>query len=189
MVLVALAGCATQNSVVLLADRDGSVGKVEVATDGGKRLLAADGDRTVIRGRGNPPATIVTASADYVANTFREALAAEPPPSEKFTLLYETGKTTLTDESRAVFRQIIDAAKRRNIVSLSISGHSDGAGSAIVNERLARERAESVRAMLDQEMIRPPVISITSHGDGNPAVRAAPGTAEPRNRRVDVIIR
>lgn len=189
MVLVTLAGCATKHIVVLVADRDGSVGKAEIAAEGSKQLLSAHGDMTIVRWRLSPPSAAVEANPLYVTNVFRQALAAEPPPSEKFTLLYETGTTTFTEESRAVFQQIIDTSTRRRIVSISISGHSDRAGSAIVNDRLARERAESVRSLLEQQMIRPPVMSVTSHGGGNPTVRAAAGIAEPRNRRVDVIIR
>ena len=112
-----------------------------------------------------------------------------PPPPEKFILFFETGKTELLPESKAVFPNILAAIKKRGAISISISGHTDSAGSIQLNEKLARSRAQAVSDMLIQNGVTRDILRVTSHGKGNPLIPTSDGVAEPKNRRVEVILR
>ncbi|QEM67320.1 OmpA family protein [Geobacter sp. FeAm09] len=181
-------GCASRGTVVLMPDPDGHVGKAEVATAGGKQLLERAQEMTVVSGS-NPPTSPAAATPGYLAATFAEALAVEPLPSEKFILFFETGRTCLVAESQAAIPAILTAIKRRNAISITISGHTDAVGSVQLNDRLAHERALAIRGLLLQKGVDPQRLTVSSHGKGNPLIPTPDGVAEPRNRRVEVIVR
>lgn len=188
MLVLVLGGCARQ-TIVLVPDPDGKVGSATVTTVGGTRTLASAGDMTVVSGSSSPPSPVRTADSSWIASTFGEVMKIEPPPSEKFILFFETGSTGLTPESMATLRDLLEAVRRRNPLTLSVSGHADASGSPQLNDRLSLERAEAVRKLLIENGTPPERISVSSHGKGNPLVPSPDGVPEPRNRRVEVIIR
>lgn len=182
------AGCAVRQTVILLPDPDGRLGEAEVTTAGGKRVLTKPGDMTQVRGRSAAPSAVTTAPPAYVASTFAEALAVEPAPPERFVLYFEPGTTSLDAQSRSAIVPIAAASKRRGAISIAISGHTDSTGTDQVNDRLALARAERVKALLLEQGLAGGPMSVSSHGKGNPAVPTPDGVAEPRNRRVEVIV-
>lgn len=187
LMLMALGGCARQ-SVVLVPDPDGHVGKAEVATSAGKQLLEKSGDMTRTSGSSSPPSAVTKADPVFISTTFKEALAVEPPPLETFTLYFESGTTVLTEDSQKLIAAIASAVKRRSAISVSISGHTDATGSDELNNVLSLERAKRVEALLVEQGVKPELISVSSHGKGNPAIPTPEGVPEPRNRRVVAIV-
>jgi outer membrane protein OmpA-like peptidoglycan-associated protein len=187
VMLVVLAGCANE-SIVLVPDPDGHVGKAEVTTDGGKQVLDKANDMTKVSGRSSPPSTVTTADPAFIKETFGEALAVEPQPKDSFTLYFESGTTELTSASKPLIDAIVSDIKRRSAISVSISGHTDATGSDELNNALALDRAKAVQELLLQQGVKPELITVTSHGKGNPAIQTPEGVAEPRNRRVVVIV-
>lgn len=179
----------TMQTVILVPDPDGRVGTAEVATVGGRQLLTKAGDMTRVTRAAEPPSTVVTADPAYISSTFREALKVEPPRSERFILYFEPGTATLTRESEQLITAIAAAVRRRAAVAIDISGHTDATGSDDVNDRLSLERAERVRELLQQQGATSGRMSVSSHGRGNPAITRPRGVAEPRNRRVEVLVK
>lgn len=188
LILLALGGCASQ-SVVLVPDPDGHVGRVEVSTTGGKQVLSQAGEMTRTRGASTAPTEVSQLTPAQIQRTFGEALAIEPPPPEAFTLMFETGSTDLSSDSLPHIPAIASAVARRSAVRVSVSGHTDATGSDQLNDALALDRADKVKALLLQQGVPPELISVSSHGKGNPAIVTPDGVAEPRNRRVLVIVR
>ena len=187
LMLIVLAGCASK-AIILVPDLQGHVGRVEVSTTAGKQLLEKPGDMTRTSGSSNPPSAVTTAAPAFIAATFAEALAVEPEPPQTFTLMFEAGATALTADSRNLIAAIVTAIARRSAISVSISGHTDAVGSDKLNDALALERAQQVKALLLQQGVKPELIAVTSHGKGNPAIATPDGVPEPRNRRVVVIV-
>lgn len=183
-----LAGCAG-HAVVLVPDPDGRVGAAEVRTAAGSRALARAGDLTRTRGRDSVPSEVVTADPDWVAKTFSEALAIEVPPPESFTLYFETGALEIRPDGSADLDAIAAAVRRRTAREVRISGHTDATGSDRLNEQLSRARAEHVKSLLVARGVDAQSITVAHHGKGNPAFPTPEGLAEPRNRRVVVIVR
>lgn len=184
---VLLGACGGQ-TIVLVADPEGHVGKAEVVTSGGKQRLERPGEMTRTSGGSNAPSAVSTADPAFIASTFAEALAIEPPPAQTFTLMFETGTATLTESSLKLIPAVVAASERRGAVSVSITGHTDATGSDKVNDALSLDRAMQVKTLLQQKGVNPRLISVSSHGKGNPAIPTPDGVPEPRNRRVVVIV-
>lgn len=189
--LVALGGCAAppRQAIVLVPDPAGHVGAAEVRTSVGAQVLQKSGDMTRTQGAAAAPSAPTTAEAAFVSTTFGEALAVEPPPAQIFTLLFENGSSVLRADSLGQLDEIAAASHRRMAVRVTISGHTDAVGSDKLNDGLARARAEEVKQQLLQRRVPPALISTSSHGKGNPLISTPDGVAEPRNRRVVVIVR
>ena len=182
-----LCACGGQ-SIVLVADPDGHVGQAEIVTTAGKQTLAKPGDMTQTSGADKAPSAVKTADPAFIASTFGEALAVEPPPPQTFTLMFESGTTALTAASLDQIPAIVAATRQRQAISVRISGHTDATGSDKVNDALSLERATQVRNLLQQKGVPAKLMSVSSHGKGNPAIPTPDGVAEPRNRRVVVIV-
>ncbi len=183
-----IAGCAPKHTVILVPDPDGHVGKASVMTEGGQQQLEKPGDMTRVTTKSEAPSAVKTADSTFISVTFADALVAEPIPPEKFILYFKTGKTELTAESEAVLPNILTSIKKRGAINIAISGHSDTVGSDRINEILSRKRAESIRDLLVQGGVSGDLITVTSHGKGNPLIPTPDGVAEPRNRRVEVTV-
>jgi outer membrane protein OmpA-like peptidoglycan-associated protein len=183
-----LVECAElRQAIVLIPDPDGRLGEVEVRTAGGAQRLTRADDLTTVSGSA-PPAEVTTADPAWLAATFNETLGAAPPPSEKSILYFEEGTTTPDARSMEAIPEIAASARRRGIASVLVSGHADATGSDELNDALARARAETVKALLVERGVPADRIRVSSHGKANPAVPAAEGVAEPRNRRVEVLV-
>ena len=187
--VVLLAGCGTRHTVVLVPDRDGTVGKAEVITAGGRQLLDKANSMTTVAGTAAAPTAVQPVAPAYISATFGEALAIQAQPSDRFILFFKTGTAILTPASLRDIPRIITTIGRRAVVEVAVSGHTDAVGSVQLNDRLARDRAERIRDILLQRGVSPRLISVSSHGKGNPLVPTPDGVAEPRNRRVEVIVR
>ena len=70
-----------------------------------------------------------------------------------------------------------------------VIGHTDALGSDQVNDALARQRAETVRAELIRRGVAPENIQASGRGKREPLIPTPDGIAEPRNRRVEIFVR
>lgn len=184
------AGCETPKSmVVLIPDPDGTVGQLEVANQAGNQVLNEANQAVRVKDATTKPSKAVTLSEAEIRATFAEALAAQPPPPEKFILYFIQGSNTLTPESQALLPGIIETIRQRRSTEIVISGHTDTVGAKEYNYRLSLDRAQEVSRILVHNGAIPSDISATSHGEGNPLVKTADEVAEPKNRRVEVVIR
>jgi outer membrane protein OmpA-like peptidoglycan-associated protein len=78
---------------------------------------------------------------------------------------------------------------KRAAVEVQVTGHTDRVGTDTDNDRLSLERAEAVRAMLIQRGIQATFIRAVGRGEREPLVPTPDEQSEPRNRRVEVIVR
>ncbi len=187
---LAFAGCATKGTtVVLLEDPDGSVGQVEVSTAAGTQNLSAAGQSTRVSDSSAAPGTLRTLGQKKIEREYGPVLKAMPNPPETFLLYFEFGRSELTAESQPVPSMIAEAITRRNSRDVRINGHSDTIGQREDNARLSLERAEGARDLLIEHGIDPSIMKVFSHGEGNLLIPTADDTPEPRNRRVEVLVR
>jgi outer membrane protein OmpA-like peptidoglycan-associated protein len=178
-----------QSLVVLLPDADtGLPGRASVGNTSGSVDLAATRDATFVR-TNSAPDPVSTLSEDNVNRIFGTALSALPPPLRHFTLYFRFDSNELTDESRALLRDVMAAVSGRAAPDVAIVGHTDTAGTPTANFQLGLKRATTVRNLLVTAGIDPSVIDVTSHGEADPLVRTPDETAEPRNRRVEISVR
>jgi outer membrane protein OmpA-like peptidoglycan-associated protein len=186
---VLLQACSsTKELVVLLPGEDGPVGAVAIAEPQRTSLLASPLGAAKIDTRGR--VTQGTITQEEVNRTFAQALAAQPPKSIKFILYFLENSTEITTGSRADLADLLAEVASRQAVEVEITGHTDHLGQAATNDRLSQERAEAMRDMLAQSGLKANFIRTVGRGDREPLIRPQPGQkSEPRNRRVEVIVR
>ena len=190
VVAALLAGCAAPpkpitSYVVLLPNPDGSVGRVLVQGNKGQQELSQAQQGAALDG-GTPAFAV---SQEQLTRDFAAARAAQPALPEQFLLYFESGGADLTAASNALLPQILERAKARTSVDVSVVGHTDTQGKADINEALALKRAQAIAERLRGLGMHDMVLTVESHGERNPLVPTPDETAEPRNRRVEITLR
>ncbi len=185
-----ISGCCAQKSTfVLLPDPDGKVGQITVTNDQGARTLDQAREAVTVAGESGQLSQVEVMTEKKIRSLFGQAIDAQPLQPAKFSLYFVFDSTQLKPESRDKLNAMVQAARERNSLDISINGHSDRVGKEEYNMSLSVQRATEVESLLVKQGIDPQVISTTSHGEGNPLVVTEDNVAEPRNRRVEVIIR
>ncbi len=182
-----LAACATQSgTVVLLPEKDGR----------GTAVNVVQGDKELVLDQPYAAATLTSAgprpfasNPEDVEKRFGAALAARPERPTTFTLYFVEQTDEFTDESKRLFDTVIAAITRYPVPDIVVIGHTDRVGSDTVNDALARQRAETARNALIRSGVAPENIVAVGRGKREPAVPTADGVAEPRNRRVEIVVR
>jgi outer membrane protein OmpA-like peptidoglycan-associated protein len=190
--LVALStlSCARGKTViVLLPGADGKTGQIVVSNKGGSQLLNKPGQATTIESADTSPSTPFRMEDSQVRETFGDAVSALPPSPLHFILYFKNASAELTRESRKLLTKILPAVISRTSNDISIVGHTDRVGTRPANFALAADRASRVRSILLATGLAPQSIDVASHGEDNPLVATADEVPEPRNRRVEVIVR
>jgi outer membrane protein OmpA-like peptidoglycan-associated protein len=160
---------------VLLPGEDGQVGAVAIA----------EPQRTTIL---DTPLGAAKSEED-VKWTFAEALAAQPPKALSFTLYFFDKSTDIVPDSRATLDALMAEVAKRQAVEVQITGHTDRVGKVEDNDRLSIERAEAVRNVLIKNGLHASFIRAVGRGEREPLIPTPDEQAEPRNRRVEVIVR
>lgn len=188
-VVAALCGCAPKTTVVLLPDPDGQVGQVTVKNDAGAVDITKARQATVIKGKESAPKTPEVLSEQQILADFSEALAALPQQPVHFVLYFRSGSNELTPESEGLLEKILQTIKDRGSKDISVFGHTDTAGDEQYNLHLSRDRAATVGEILVHLGVDSEFISTTSHGENNQLIKTPDNTNEPRNRRVEVVVK
>lgn len=132
------------------------------------------------------PATPVAFTPPPIA--VQPPIAAAPAVTRSFIVYFGLNSASLTARARQIVIEAAQAARSGSTV-IEVGGHTDAAGSPAANQRLSRRRAEAVASELRRQGIAGDSISITAHGETQPAVPTRSGAREPRNRRVEIILR
>ncbi len=183
------AGCAPRNLVVLVPDPDGSVGSISVSNEAGRVLIDSPYHSTFIKDSQSVPTPPVVMEKEKVHSIFSGALVAQPEPPLHFLLYFKKGSLDLTAESMAQLPSIIGTIQDRKTFSISVVGHTDTLGNKDYNLKLSVQRADFVSRLLVQKGVEKSKIETTSHGEENPIIKTADNVSEPKNRRVEVILR
>ncbi|PNF79537.1 hypothetical protein CXK92_17690 [Stutzerimonas stutzeri] len=182
LLMATLAGCA-QQSYVMLADNGDGRGGVMLGEEG-ERRLDAPGQGMAIGGAGQAYAVSGTRrKAD-----FAQALAAQPALPERFTFhLAASGQ--LDSAAEQLLDSVLLAARRRDYPVVTVIGHTDTLGHRAANEQVGLRRAQGVAELLRARGLEAMELRVESHGERNLLVATPDATAEPRNRRVEILVR
>jgi OmpA-OmpF porin, OOP family len=183
-----VSGCASVNTfVVLLPEEGGAPSAVTIGAGNQTAVLDKPYSAAAVDAKSNiETKTIIAEDAN---RTFADALAAQPPQPISFTLYFETNSVEVTPASRPTLDALLAEVARRQAVEVQVTGHTDRVGSVADNDRLSLQRAEAVRAMLIQRGINSSFLRAVGRGEREPLIPTADEQAEPRNRRVEVIVR
>jgi outer membrane protein OmpA-like peptidoglycan-associated protein len=170
---------------VLLPEKDGTVGKIELQQGRSSRLQDKAREATGF----DPNRETIGLSDSDIEGTFGKTIDALPPDPARFVLYFESDSTTLTAESRKLLPEVLAEVKRRPAPELVIVGHTDRVGSPKYNVMLGFRRAGIVREAVKKIGVEPKLMEITSLGEADPIVKTKDGVREPKNRRVEAIVR
>jgi OOP family OmpA-OmpF porin len=183
-----LTACSTTKElIVLLPEEDGTVGSVAIGEGERSVIINAPLAAAKIDARGRVKQDAINQAE--VDGIFQAALSAQPPKPISFVLYFEEGQTQVTPESQARLEALFAEVNRRQAVEVQITGHTDRVGSIADNDRLSLARAQAVRDMLGQLGLRSDFIRAVGRGEREPFVATPDEQPEPRNRRVEVIVR
>lgn len=150
-----------------------------ITLDAKTPVLMHDGDK----------ARAADLSADQLRGKFSKALDAQPLPPKRFTLYFVEGSDVLTSASQQAVKAIFEEIKQRPAPDLIVVGHTDRVGSVAANDQLAAKRANTLRDQLIKLGINPEDIQASGRGEREPLVPTADEVDEPRNRRVEILVR
>lgn len=185
-----LVACACPKNVfVLLPDADGLVGAIELSNEKGSVLIDEAGQSVTVADPGSSPHLAASKAQAEIEQLFGAALRAEPLPPECFLIYFENDSTRLKAQSRDLMVQVMATIKDRESVDISVVGHTDRTGSKIYNLNLSTARAEKIRDLLVEQGVDAQYLQVTSYGEANPLVATPDNVAEPKNRRVEVVVR
>ena len=181
--------CAKKGAavVVLLPDFEKTVGRAGVENKAG--AVDLDDANEGARVRKNQRPTVFTMTDAEVQQMFGDALAALPPPPRRFVLNFRFESDELTDEARALVPGILALVRERPFADIMVTGHTDTMGTSRANFDLGLKRAAMVRNLLISAGLEASQIQATSLGETDLFVRTPDETPEPRNRRVDIVVR
>lgn len=183
----ALSGCASRSYVALLANEDGTVGKVHVSNSSGTTYLDTAREAAVIGAKAGKTFAL---DDTVLAKDFAGALAAIPMAPTSFLLYFQSGGAELTAASSASIPRVLEAVQARPAADISVIGHTDTVGDTARNDTLGMERSGRVAELIRQHAKSKPLrIAVESHGENNLLVPTPDNTEDSRNRRVEVTVR
>lgn len=177
-----------RSRVVLLPDQDGRVGAVELRTSNTVVVLDTAYASAVVDASG--AVQVAQQPRAKLPEAALAALAAAPPRPTSFVVFFESGSSTqLQAASGTVLEQLKSYLLAHPAPEIWVIGHTDRVGSVPDNDRLSRQRAETVRDFLVRSGIDGSYMAVAGRGEREPAVPTADEVAEERNRRVEINVR
>jgi outer membrane protein OmpA-like peptidoglycan-associated protein len=190
VLLFCISGCATvKDTVVLVPDADGRVGQVTIATQGGSRTLTDTNTAVEVTQTEKLPSLPYRMEQKKIDTLFGDSFRALPPEPVSFLLYFLHSTAELTAKSKAYIPEVLAIIKKRSQYEISIIGHADTTGNDEYNMKLSSERAEAVKAILFSKGINSGNIELRYHGKRDPLVPTGDNVNEPRNRRVEVVVK
>ena len=136
---------------------------------------------------------------DHISACRDELLAAlaemeAPPPTPPavapavYLVLFDFDKSNINAAGQAVINQVIADYNANKATAVSVTGHTDRAGSDAYNEKLSERRADAVREALIAGGIPAEAITTAWKGESENAVPTEDGVKEQANRRAEIII-
>lgn len=181
-----VAACVPRATVVLLPEKDGH--KTAVTVKQGDTEIVLDEPYAAAKATPFGPKPYQS-NPQEVEKLFGPALAAQPARPVKYVLYFVEGSDDFTDESKQVVEAIFAEIAKRPVPDVLVIGHTDAVGSDQINDALGQKRADTVRLELIRRRIPPGDVVASSRGKRELAVPTPDGVAEPRNRRVEIVVR
>lgn len=102
-------------------------------------------------------------------------------------ILFDTGRATITAASETPLNAVVDLLKTDAALTLEIQGHTDNVGAKDANQKLSKDRADSVRAWLVKAGIDAGRLTTAGFGDAQPVADNATDAGRAQNRRVVLV--
>jgi len=185
--VASLAACAAPKEQFVLLPNPAGLATAVTVSQGERQVVLAEPYAAARLRRGGPEA--FASNAQDVKTRYGAALAAQPTLPKQFTLFFVDGKDELTDESKLIVDSVFVEIAKRPVPDVIVIGHTDTVGNDAANDLLSRQRADVVRAGFVARGLATDKVLTVGRGKREPAVATGDGVAEPRNRRVEILVR
>lgn len=187
--LITLAcGCTKTSLVALAPDPDGKTGSISVGNEAGSVDMNTPYLATMIGDTRVQPTPPENLGKEKLERIFAEALSIQPKRPLHFLLYFEKD-IILNADSEKLLPDIIAAIRDRNSSDISVIGHADTVGKNEFNTVLSSNRASAIKDILIRLGVESKGIRTTSHGSNNLLIQTGDNVNEPKNRRVEVVVR
>jgi len=187
LLLLTVSCSSTKALIVLLLDENSAHGAVAIGEGAGAAVLDTPMTAARVDTRGRVEKVDMTQAE--VERNFAEALAALPPKPISFTLYFEEGSTVVLKDSKNTLLELFAEVAKRQAVEVQVTGHTDTLGKESDNDRLSEERAQAIREMLIAQGLKSNFIRAVGRGERELLIPTPDNVREPRNRRVEIIVR
>jgi outer membrane protein OmpA-like peptidoglycan-associated protein len=184
---VLLGACAPLTKVTLLPQADGAASSVVVKSNKSEQVLNTPYQQAI--GQEDKPLVADKTTAAEVQKAHPQLIAALPPKANKYILNFLPGGTNLTPESEAQLPTLLADVAKRAGADLVVSGHTDTTGALAANDALSLKRAQVVAQLLVGKGASESRIEAVGRGKRELLVPTADEVDEPKNRRVEIIVR
>jgi outer membrane protein OmpA-like peptidoglycan-associated protein len=102
---------------------------------------------------------------------------------------FDTGKSIIKPESKAIIEQIVQMLKANPDLKISVEGHTDNVGNPKSNKVLSDERARAVVTAIVAQGIDAKCLSAVGYGQDKPIADNKTEDGRAKNRRVELVKR
>jgi len=153
--------------------------------------VAKDGKETWIKIESSIPEYYITVVERQAmvqaiqANEMLEALNTDGYIA--LDILFDTGKSTIKDESLPIVDEIYSLLSNNQDLNVSIEGHTDNVGNANDNKILSDQRAKAVMDALIAKGTKKERLSSVGWGQEKPVADNRSESGRSKNRRVEIV--
>lgn len=143
---------------------------------------------------------VVTLGGDdyYLTVVLKELMKQDVTASSMFEALnrdghialyinFDTGKSTIRDESKPVIDQIVQMMKANPDLKIGVEGHTDNVGTPASNKTLSEARAKSVVSAIVTQGVSADRLNPAGFGQEKPIADNNTEEGRARNRRVELV--
>lgn len=178
-----------KKTTVVLLDNGSTHNAVLVSSDTGDVLVDHPYSYTTLHDHNQNPASLKKEDPQTIRTQFSHELHVLPQKPDSLLFYFDAGTSTLSESSKNQLDVLLALIQKHEPAVIDIIGHADRSGNAHLNETLALQRAQSVKAYLVDHNITLSHLSVVSYGENDPLIFTKDGVSEPRNRRVEVVVR
>ena len=182
-----LSACAPTTRVVLLPQADKTASAVIVRSATTQIVLNVPYQRA--SGTGADALKGDTVTPEEIQTRYLGLFTAMPPRPAKFILNFLPGGIALTPESESALPEILAEVVARVGADMVVTGHTDTKGTAAVNDELSFKRAGVLTQLLITKGAPATRIESVGRGKRELLVNTADDVDEPKNRRVEIMVR
>ena len=103
-------------------------------------------------------------------------------------ILFDINKATLKPNAQIALAKLAGIVQLFPKINLRVEGYTDSTGSNELNQRLSRERAESVRGFLEKQGVAASRMTAVGYGPQFPVADNATAEGRAKNRRVEIVL-
>jgi OmpA-OmpF porin, OOP family len=131
----------------------------------------------------------LVSAAILVAATPLISLRAQSTPSRYFLIYFRWNSSVLRPNMQKLVREAAQAAKHYNSTRIEVTGYTDTSMSDAESADISIRMAKAVANELTRHGLEEDRIVIRGLGEKNLSKVTADGVVEPRNRRVEIVIK